>query len=247
MVELEWGSPGAAALSERAEALVIVDVLSFSSSVDIAVARGAAVLPCPWQQDGDGRRYAADHHALLAGDNAQGYSLRPTSLAAMQPGERVVMPSLNGSVLSWQAADRAAVFTSGLRNANAVAEYVAASWPSVGVVAAGERWPDGAVRFALEDWIGAGALIDALHALDYRCSPEAYAAAVAFRAFEMEGFLSLHRTASAAELHDRGDGADVDLAFDLNVSTCVPRLVDRAYVDATAPAQMPPMRPAHSG
>ena len=57
---------------------------------------------------------------------------------------------------------------------------------------------------------------------------------VAFRAFEMEGFISLRRTASAVELYDRGDGGDVELAFDLNVSTCVPMLVDRTYVATSA-------------
>ena len=230
MVELEWGSTGVEVLGERADAIVIVDVLSFSSSVDIAVSHGAAVLPCPWR-NGAARQYAEDENALLAGENEQGYSLRPASLTAMRPGERVVMPSPNGSLLSWQTAHRSAVFAGCLRNANAVAEHLAARWSTVGIIAAGERWPDGSMRFALEDWIGAGAVADALNALDFPCTPEAYAAAIAFRAFELEGFVSLHRTASAAELYDRGDGRDVDLAFDLNASTCVPALVDHVYMD----------------
>ena len=231
VVELEWSSSGLEALAERSEAIVIVDVLSFSSSVDIAVSQGATVLPCAWGE-GDAKQYAEDQNAFLAGANDQGYSLRPTSLAAMRAGERVVLPSPNGSCLSWQAAHRPAVFAGCLRNASAVAEYIAERWTTVGLVAAGERWPDGSVRFALEDWIGAGAVADALHALDFRLSAEAYAAAVSFRAFEFEGFVSLHGTASAVELHDRGDGGDVDLAFDLNASTSVPLLANRAYDDA---------------
>ena len=233
MVELEWGSAGVEALGKRTDAIVIVDVLSFSSSVDIAVSHGATVLPCPWR-NGDARQYAKDKNALLAGENAQGYSLQPASLTAMRLGERLVMPSPNGSQLSWQTAHRSSVFAGCLRNANAVAEYLAAKSPTVGIVAAGEKWPDGSTRFALEDWIGAGAIADALNALDYPCTPEAYAAAVAFRAFELEGFVSLHHTASAARLHDRGDNRDVDLAFDLNVSTCVPTLVDHVYRDTLA-------------
>ena len=233
MVEVEWGSAGIEALSERTDAIVIVDVLSFSSSVDVAVSRGGAVLPCPWR-DGDARQYAADNNALLASANEQGYSLRPASLTTMQAGERLVLPSPNGGQLSWQAAHRSAVFTGCLRNASAVAEHLAPRCASVGIIAAGERWPDGSTRFALEDWIGAGAVADALNALDFPCTPEAYAAAVAFRAFEMEGFISLRCTASAVELYDRGDGGDVELAFDLNVSTCVPMLVDRTYVATSA-------------
>ena len=237
VVELEWGTPGLAALGERTAAIVIVDVLSFSTSVDIAVSHGATVLPCPRWQEGDAKRYAEHENALLAGENDRGYSLRPASLIAVRPGERVVMPSPNGSDLSWQASDRSATFTACLRNVKAVAEYIAASWPTVGIVAAGERWPDGSTRFALEDWIGAGALAEALHALDFRCTAEAHAAAVAFRAFERERFVRLHRTASATELHERGDGRDVELAFDLNASTCAPRLVDRAYMNACTATQ----------
>lgn len=41
----EWGLSGIEALHERVAVLVIVDVLSFSTSVDIAVSRGAIVHP----------------------------------------------------------------------------------------------------------------------------------------------------------------------------------------------------------
>ena len=49
-VVLEWGMAGVEALRERVSVLVIVDVLSFSTAVDVAVSRAlggfiAAVLP----------------------------------------------------------------------------------------------------------------------------------------------------------------------------------------------------------
>lgn len=52
---------------------------------------------------------------------------------------------------------------------------------TIAVVAAGEHRPDGSLRFAVEDLLAAGAVIDALAdvGIDY-CSPESAAAAAAY-------------------------------------------------------------------
>ena len=41
----EWGLSGLLALRDEVAVLVVVDVLSFSTAVEVAVGRGAAVLP----------------------------------------------------------------------------------------------------------------------------------------------------------------------------------------------------------
>jgi 2-phosphosulfolactate phosphatase len=81
----------------------------------------------------------------------------------------------------------AAVVAGSLRNCAAIANWSLAQQAGKGdrfrvaVVAVGETRTDGTARFALEDLLGAGAIIDALAVvgIDYY-SPEAAAAAAAF-------------------------------------------------------------------
>jgi 2-phosphosulfolactate phosphatase len=44
-VRFEWGLAGARVLASVSEVLVVVDVLSFSTAVEVALARGATVVP----------------------------------------------------------------------------------------------------------------------------------------------------------------------------------------------------------
>lgn len=79
------------------------------------------------------------------------------------------------------------VITASLNNRAAVAEWVLARQAeksdrfSVAVIAAGDLRPDGTSRFAVEDLLLAGAVIDALSTLGIdHCSPEAAAASASF-------------------------------------------------------------------
>jgi 2-phosphosulfolactate phosphatase len=75
----------------------------------------------------------------------------------------------------------------------------------VGLVPAGERYPDGSLRPAVEDLIGAGAI---LHALDDRPSPEARAAVAAFLHTASDLPATLTACTSGRELTARGQAAD---------------------------------------
>lgn len=225
-VRVDWGMPGLRNVAALCPAVVLVDVLSFSTCVDIACARGAQVLPYP-HKDESARAFADQQRALLAGPRSHGgLSLSPGSLQAVTPGTRLVLPSPNGSTLA-RACHAPVVVAGCLRNAGAVAGSVmrSSSGP-VAVIAAGEQWPDGSLRVALEDLIGAGAIV---HALPGSKSPEALAAEAVFLAARDHLHDKLTACASGRELIERGHAEDVRLASQLNASSCVPRLVDGAF------------------
>ncbi|HEU4849740.1 MAG TPA: 2-phosphosulfolactate phosphatase [Terrimesophilobacter sp.] len=126
---------------------------------------------------------------------------------------------------------RPAVVAGDLRNRTAVAEWVLARQAekgdrfAVAVIAAGEAREDGSIRFAVEDLLGAGAIIDALAAvgIDY-CSPEAAAACAAFTGLRGAVGHLLSASASGKELIEGGYTADIQLAAEVDSSTVVPVL-----------------------
>lgn len=239
-VRCEWGPTGARAVA--ADHAVVVDVLSFSTTVACAVERGASVLPFGWRDEravafaeGLGARLAVGR--LEARAQPGEISLSPGSMAALRPGERVVLPSPNGSTISHALlATGATVVAGALRNATAVAQWLAprlADGATLVVVPAGERWPDDTLRPAAEDLWGAGAVLHALVDLGVEgLSPEARLAAAAYAEVSPRIAEELHACASGIELTERGFGSDVDIAAEIDESPVVPVLVDGAFVRA---------------
>jgi 2-phosphosulfolactate phosphatase len=138
---------------------------------------------------------------------------------------KLVLPSPNGSTLSLLTGDKP-TFAGCIRNAEAVAEAAGRAGRRILVVPAGERWPDGSLRFAVEDLIGAGAIIAGLKG---RLSPEARIAVSAYEAARGQLLAVLEQCGSGREMIERAFGDDVRLASMLNSSEVAPVLVDGAY------------------
>ena len=231
---LAWGPRGARAAAARGDLLVVVDVLSFSTAAAVAVSRGAAVLPCPPGPAGADLARARGAHLAVKREEvpARGrFSLSPGSLRGLEPGETLVLPSPNGAACAALAREGAReVLTAGLVNAAAVAAWVQARLAPAGavtVLACGERWPepdpaDGTLRVAVEDLLGAGAVLAGLPAA-WR-SPEAEAAVGAFLHLRSGLARALLGAGSGRELVERGFADDVQEAAALDALSCVPRL-----------------------
>jgi 2-phosphosulfolactate phosphatase len=237
-VRFDWGPTGARALVADAgpgDVAVVVDVLSFTTTLTVAVERGIAVYPFPWAAD-EAPAYAEAHGAVLARGRREGLatgavSLSPKSFEDVGDLERVVLPSPNGSAISF-ALFEAGVTVLGacLRNASAVGRRLADSRGRISVVAAGERWPDGSLRPAVEDLWGAGAVLAGLGAGG--ASPEARAAIAAYGAVRGDLASALSDCASGRELVAAGFADDVEIAADHDAAVVVPVLRDGAFVSA---------------
>jgi 2-phosphosulfolactate phosphatase len=197
---LDWGPSGAAALVADArpgDVAVVVDVLSFTTTLSVA-----------------GRR---------EGLGSGSVSLSPVSFDGVSEVERVVLPSPNGSAISLGLAGAGVTVVGAcLRNAPAVGGWLRDRAGRVCLVAAGERWPDGSLRPAVEDLWGAGAVLAALGTEG--ASPEALAAVAAFEAVREHLPEALADCASGLELLTAGFAADVAVAAAYDVSRAVPVL-----------------------
>lgn len=226
-VRCEWGLQGVLQLAPISDVVIIVDVLSFSTCVDIVVGQGAIAFPYQWR-DESASAFAQSMDAALAAKRGKGkYSLSPASLLSIPQGTRLVLPSPNGSTLSL-ATGATPTIAGCLRNAKAVALAAMSYGSKIAVIPAGERWGDHTLRPALEDLMGAGVVLSYLTG---SLSPEAQLAVTAYQSMRQNLDLLIKQCGSGQELIEQGFERDVDLALQLNVSDGVPTLVKGSYIN----------------
>lgn len=227
-IRLEWGERGVKELAPVSDVVIIIDVFSFSTSVDIATNNGAIVFP--FDPDNNAIEYSKSVDGIIAEkirNNSGKFSLSPSSLTNIPKNTRLVLPSRNGSALSLLTGN---TFTTCgcLRNAKSVAEYAMTIGNKISIIAGGERWKDNTLRPAFEDLLGAGAIINYLYG---ELSPESKTGLSIFLATKNNLKEELQKCISGKELIAANFESDVELASDFNVSSCVPGMVNGAYVD----------------
>lgn len=240
-VRFEWGPVGAAQLAGGGACVVVIDVLSFTTAVTVVTSRGMVVYPRRWNDPGTGA-FAAEHDAQLVVRRRdlsaeRPWSLSPAVLRTAPVTPRLVMPSPNGSTISVAAvATKKTVVAASLRNAAAVGRWLVShgygtpTHPAV-IIASGEKWRDGSLRPALEDALGAGAVLHHLRSAGCGLSVEADAMAAMFEATrDVEA--ALRSCGSARQLVRAGYGGDVDVAAELDCDETVPVVHDGAFTAA---------------
>ena len=133
-VRMEWGFTGPEKVSSGADYTVIIDVLSFTTTLSVALDCGVQVFPYPLH-DATAHEFARRNDALLAvgrsaaaqySSGRQMISLSPASVRTAAGLRRIVLPSPNGSALaSHLASSGSTVLGACLRNRTAVAQWLA--------------------------------------------------------------------------------------------------------------------------
>jgi 2-phosphosulfolactate phosphatase len=246
-LRVEWGLDGVHALGPHCAVLVIVDVLVFTTTVDVVVGQGARVLPMPWRDEraAEAARAAGatvtplglvradgEHPSGVVAQTG-GRTLRPSSLSGLPADTFLAIATPNGGTLSAAAAATGATVLAGcLRNASSVAAAAGelAGDRPIGVIPAGERWKTGAapLRPSIEDYLGAGAIAAAIGGRSAP-SPEALLAIQAYRAVADQVPELLRDSVSGRELAAAGVPDDVKIAGAVDASTTVPVLRDGVY------------------
>ncbi len=237
-VRFESGPVGAAQLAGGGACVVVIDVLSFTTAVTVVTSRGMAVYPQRWDDPATGA-FAAEHDAQLVVRRRdlsaeRPWSLSPAVLRTAPLTPRLVMPSPNGSTIAAAAVTTTeTVVAASLRNAAAVGRWLVthgfgtSARPAV-IIASGEKWRDASLRPALEDALGAGAVLHHLRAAGCSLSAEAHAVAGMYEATgDVEA--ALRSCGSARQLVKAGYGGDVDVAAELDCDETVPVVRDGAF------------------
>jgi 2-phosphosulfolactate phosphatase len=237
---VEWGRRGAREAADRGDITIIVDVLSFSSTVVTALHYGAVIFPHPNSEAAKDFAERMNAKLILGRSEASKLgvaTLSPVSFNSIHQGEKLVLCSLNGAICAWIASKVPALLIGCLLNASSVAATAnriqRATGANMTVIPCGELWEEveneeNRLRPAIEDYLGAGAILSKLNGTK---SPEAKVCINAFQNSEKMLAELLWDCGSGRELRERGFEKDVLHSGRLDVYNTVPLLKSDHFVE----------------
>jgi len=164
--KMDWGRTGVQLAAERQDIVVIVDTLRFSTAATSAIEHGAVIFPASGMAEAKQLAHRVDG-VVASQREASRFTLSPRSYEGVDVGTRIVLPSPNGAACTRDAVGVPHVFVAALVNAASAAAAVSSTLnrteAGVTVIACGERRDastgDEFLRFAVEDYLGAGAIL----------------------------------------------------------------------------------------
>ena len=222
-----WGQDGLTYYGAFFKAIVIVDVLSFCTTLDLALSKGSSIIPTKIEHEDELLALSKHHHAILAKKRTEeGVTLSPSSMQYVESNQTILLPSPNGSTLGDIASQFGKpVFAGCFRNSQALAHAlnVKGYFPIL-FVAAGERYPNKGLRPSIEDYWGVGSILARLHGAK---TLEADYAMHSYLAASKDLKNNLIACESGLELVLKNFRQDVELAAELDISTTICLLVKR--------------------
>ncbi len=234
-VRFDWGRGGAERAVTRGDALVVVDTLRFGTAVVAALAKGGVVIPCRDVEEQSRAIQLSGATEVTKG--GPGYSLCPNSFDDLKRGTLLAIASPNGATCCHIGARGNTVIVASIVNAKAAGDHIASllTKSAVTVLACGAHWdipnPDGLLRFATEDYLGAGAIMSHLKS---SLSPEAEICRAAYLGTRENLATIFSESASGRKLAMRGQAEDVLYAAQENIHMVVPVLRNGYLVEVNS-------------
>jgi 2-phosphosulfolactate phosphatase len=235
-VSLELVAKSGVRAVERGDIVVVIDVLRCTSSIITALIHGAkSVLPVRTVKEAR-KIYKDNPNYILTGERKglkpKGFTLgnSPQSFTKdLVEGKNIVITTTSGTLALTNVLGSRWVLIGALLNAKYVAEATfklsEKEERDISLVLSGSRG-----KFSLEDFLGAGAIIDSLPKVQMERADAAYAAFLAFNYAKESLTTTLQDGVHGKNLQRLGFGKDVVFCSQLNRYQIVPHFKDNVIV-----------------
>lgn len=231
---MDWGERGTIEASDRGDIIIIVDILSFSSTVTNAIHQGAIIYPFP--KVGDIKEFGKLVDAEVCLGRVEAVEVSTPSLSApsfneSHRGRRFVLSSINGATCVKASKEGINILIGSFLNVSSIAnlanKFQKETKLNITVIACGERWSSlegeqRELRPSIEDYLGAGAILELL---DGTKSPEAKVCTSTFQSSKKNLSDLILDSSSGRELKAMGFPEDVIFALQIDLFKEVPAFV----------------------
>jgi 2-phosphosulfolactate phosphatase len=227
-VELECAARDASRAVERGDLIIVIDVLRASTSIIVALAKGAkSVIPTTTLREAYQLHIEHPAHILVGereGSKPRGFNVgnSPAALATERfQGKNLIITTTNGTRALVRSRGSKWVLIGAFLNAEAVAKKAAEisgkNRRGIFFVLAGEK-----NHFSLEDFLCAGAIAESFPKNMVDLSDKTTAALLAFHEAENNLFENVEKSEHARNLTKLGFRRDIEFSCQLSIYGTVP-------------------------